>query len=323
MNSLVSPTISGTVKGNISGLINSGWAYLVQYDSILKRQHVVDSVTINNGKYLFNTSIGGKFLVYAEANASVYPLAAKTYSLHAVQWDSAAIIKAPCSAIDTANINVYEFSQATGTGGSLSGTIVKGVGYVGHRAIPNNPALLGEPIPGLDVNLEQHPAGIIAHTVTDALGNYVFNSLPAGSSYSIFVDIPGLGMTSQYTRFIASTQTFAHLDYIVDSAYIRPDSTLAASIIQNSFADQIVHVAPNPFKDQLAVNYALTEPADVSLEIFNIIGERISFVSKSRQDTGIHNYMLNASENNMKEGTYVLRITVGGKVYTQRIVCMP
>jgi hypothetical protein len=318
-----SPTILGTVIGSISGPINSGWAYLVQYDSILKRQHVIDSVTISNGKYLFNTSIGGKFLVYAEPNHTIYPKAIKTYSLKAVQWDSAAIIKAPCAAIDTANINMLELNPTVG-GGSLAGTINKGIGYVARLTGPNS-EILGEPIPGLDVNLEQHPSGImVAHTTTDASGNYHFGNIAPGFGYSVFVDIPGLGMTSQYTRTISGTNLmFVNLNYVVDSAHIRPDSTFANSIINNSMVNQSVHVAPNPFNEQLTINYTLTEPLDVTMEIYNLLGERISFQIKNRQDTGDHSFILNAAEANMSQGTYILRITLGGQIFTKKIVRIP
>jgi hypothetical protein len=320
VGSHASPTITGTVTAPFSGAINSGWAYLVQYDSVLKRQHVVDSVTITNGKYLFNTSIGGKLLVYAEANHTTYPNVIKSYSLHAVQWDSAAIVNAPCASIDTANIKMYECPPLSGNG-SLAGTINKGIGYVA-RLTGQNPLPLGEPIPGLDVNLEQHPSGIIAHVTTDTSGNYHFGKLPAGK-YTIWVDIPGLGMTSEYTRIITTNQMFVNLNYIVDSAHIRPDSTFANSVIQNSFVPQAIHVAPNPFKEQLSVNYTLSEPSDVTLELFNILGERVSIVTKNRQETGDHAYLINSGENNLSQGTYLLKMTFGGKVYTQKIVCLP
>jgi hypothetical protein len=43
----------------------------------------------------------------------------------------------------------------------------------------------GEPIPGLDVNLEQHPAGIVAHDTTDASGHVRFSNLKPGTYFVV------------------------------------------------------------------------------------------------------------------------------------------
>jgi hypothetical protein len=321
---LVSPVISGTVTAKISGPVNSGWVYLVRYDTILKRQHVVDSVTISNGHYSFNNSEAGPYLVFAEANKSIYPKVVKTYSLKAAMWDSAAVILAPCGSIDTANIQMQEFNALAGNG-SLSGLIVKGNGYVARYIGGSNPGTHkpGDPIPGLDVNLEQRPGGVIYHTLTDSTGTYHFTGVPNGQ-YSVLVDIPGLGMVSQYTRTISSsTPKFTNLNYLVDSAHIRPDSAIAQGIIQNTRPEPALRISPNPFKDQLTVQYTLTESSDVTVELMNILGERILFTSRGRQDMGQHSYVMSAIESGLPQGTYILKITMNGTVCTGKVVCIP
>ncbi|HXC03594.1 MAG TPA: T9SS type A sorting domain-containing protein, partial [Bacteroidia bacterium] len=318
-----SPTISGTVTAPVSGNINSGWAYLVQYDSILKRQHIIDSVTISAGHYTFNTSIGTKLLVYAEADHVAYPNVFKTYSKHAVMWDSAAVVNAPCGAIDTANIVMYELPPTTGAG-TLAGFVLAGVGYVPHHFVTNPTVQApGDPIPGLDVNLEQHPGGIVAgHTTTDGSGHYSFPNVPPGN-YALWVDIPGLGMTRQYVRTITSNELYNNLDYKVDSAHIRPDSTLGTGIAPQTALAHSLQVAPNPFKDQIVINYNLTSPSDVIIEVYNVLGERIVSTIKTKEDTGSHTYLLKTSESHLSQGSYILRMTMNGIVYSEKIICMP
>jgi hypothetical protein len=324
LSSSVSPIISGSVTAKISGVVNSGWVYLVRYDTVLKRQHVIDSVTISNGHYSFNNSTAGPFLVFAQANKITYPKVVKTYSPKAAMWDSAAVILAPCGSIDTANIQMQEFNALAGIG-SLTGLIVKGSGYVSRYIGGSNPGTHkpGDPIPGLDVNLEQRPGGIIYHTLTDSTGNYHFSGVPNGQ-YSVLVDIPGLGMVSQYTRTISATNPkFTNLNYLVDSAHIRPDSAIAQGIIQNTRPEPALRLSPNPFKDQLTVQYTLNEASDVTMELFNILGERILLSSKGRQDAGQHSYVLSGAENGFSQGTYIFKITMNGTVYTGKVVCMP
>jgi hypothetical protein len=50
------------------------------------------------------------------------------------------------------------------------------------------PALAGDPVPGVDVLLEQIPGGSIHAATTDANGNIIFEGLPPGQ-YRVFQDI--------------------------------------------------------------------------------------------------------------------------------------
>jgi hypothetical protein len=318
-----SPQITGSVIAPVSGTINSGKAFLVLYDSVLKRQQVVDSVAIISGRYKFINSTGKKFLVYAIPDHIAYPHTVKTYAGNADQWINATIVAAPCSTLDTANISVLESSPLNGAG-TMAGYVVQASGYV-PRLMPGADPIVfapGEPIPGLDVNLEQHPGGLMyAQTTTDSAGKYHFGSVPAGV-YQVSVDVPGLGMVSQYTRTITSNQMYTNLSYRLDSIHIYPDSAFvitgvpgAAPHFVNSFA-----VAPNPFRDQLNINYTLEESSDVVIEIHNILGETVSVISRPHQEAGQHTYRLGSVDQNLNQGVYLVRLTMGDRTFTQRIV---
>ncbi len=316
-----SPVITGLVS-DTTGPINSGMAYLLLYDSVPKHQHVIDSVAIISGRYTFNTSVGGKFLVYAVANAASYPNVVKTYSPRDDQWKLATIVSAPCGTLDTANIHMFKLVQATGFGATFSGTVTQGSGYV-FRLIPGIPSVQspGDPVPGLDVNLEQHPGGIIATTTTDAVqGAYQFNNVPPGT-YSVYVDIPGLGMVSEYTRSVVSTETFTNLNYVADSVKIYKDSTLAAGILnQGATLSPNLALAPNPFKDLLSVSYTLQTEGDVVFQINNLLGERIAGITRTHQDAGAYTLLLNTGEYNLSQGVYLFQMTSGSNTITRKIV---
>ncbi|MFI5151231.1 MAG: SdrD B-like domain-containing protein, partial [Bacteroidia bacterium] len=316
-----SPHITGTVIAPVSGAINSGWAYLVLYDSVLKRQHLVDSVVISAGRYTFTGSTGKKFLVYAVANHSTYPNTMKTYAGNADQWINATITSAPCGTFDTANIALIEITPPSGSG-SFSGTVVQDAGY-SPRMKPGNPIVLapGDPIPGLDVNLEQHPGGIIAQTTTDNSGYYHFGSIPPGT-FEVYVDVPGLGMISQYSRVITSSEMFPNLDYRVDSTHIYKDSLLVTSVTVPSGNPLLnsLSVSPNPCKDQLNIQYSLEAPGDVVFEIYSIIGEKVAAFNRPVSSGGSYSCQISASDFGFKEGVYTLRMTTAGIVYINRIV---
>jgi Carboxypeptidase regulatory-like domain len=63
----------------------------------------------------------------------------------------------------------------------------------------------GDPLPGIDVSMEQNPGGIIiAQTTTNGTGNYIFVNVPE-DDYSIYVDVPGLGMAGRKAVDVALT----------------------------------------------------------------------------------------------------------------------
>jgi hypothetical protein len=316
------PIITGTVTSPISGPINSGKVYLVNYDALPKKQKIVDSVAINNGKYTFNSGhMGFNFFVYAIPSIAQYPNTDKTYSPHVSEWDSATVVLAPCATQDTANIKVYDLPPTSGLG-FLGGQVTQSAGYV-PRWAGNNPGVLipGDPVPGLDVNLEQHPGGVIAHTTTDMGGNYHFSNVPAGM-YTVLVDIPGLSMTGEYTRTIVNNQSFTKLDYRADSSHIRPDTASAAGIfLLPSTALQIL-LSPNPFRDQLSIQCTLPAAGDVEVEIFNTLGERVYNKMKNHADAGLNYWTLDASDTHLPQGIYMLSLSYGGDRYIQRIVSL-
>jgi hypothetical protein len=321
INGSASPMLTGKVTAQFSGTVTSGMVYLVQYDSVLKRQHLIDSVTITNtGRYTFNNSIGGKFLVYAIPTKASYPNTVKTYSPSIDQWSAAAIVSAACATQDTANILVIETPVLAGTG-SFSGTVRKDIGY-SPRWSGTTPIVLvpGDPVPGLDVNLEQHPGGIIAQLVTDNNGFYHFTKVPAGT-FDVVVDIPGLGMVSQYTRTVTSNEMYPNLNYRIDSIHIHPDTTLATAIpVSAGSLTASFNLAPNPFKDQVNVSYTLTESSDVHIQIYNALGQVVTQINKPKQDAGTYSIQVNASDNNLIEGVYLVHLSMNGKTATKRLV---
>jgi hypothetical protein len=323
ISAALSPALTGTVTAPISGQINSGWVYLVQYDTVLKKQHVIDSVVISSGRYNFSNSIGGKFLIYAIANTANYPNTIKTYSAHADQWINASIIKAACGTNDTANISLYELLPVTG-GGSFSGKVVKDKGFSSRYGAGGNPSIQtpGDPVPGLDVNLEQHPGGIIAHVKTDNSGSYHFGNVPPGT-FEVYVDIPGLGMISQYVRTVSSNEMYSNLNYKVDSAHIHPDTVLVTGLNQPQNTTQNKLFAnPNPFTDQFVLNYSLGEQAEVSIVLFNTLGEQVLELKKGIQEAGVYNYPVDAVSLGLSQGIYVLQMRSGSAIFTRRLVRM-
>jgi hypothetical protein len=65
---------------------------------------------------------------------------------------------------------------------------------------------------------------------------------------------------------------------------------------------------PNPFNPETTIEYELSSPGEVRLEIFNIIGMKIATLTATSQAEGIHSYVWNGSA--VPSGIYYYRLEV-------------
>ncbi|RHL05065.1 MULTISPECIES: T9SS type A sorting domain-containing protein [Bacteroides] len=70
--------------------------------------------------------------------------------------------------------------------------------------------------------------------------------------------------------------------------------------------------------DNLYITYELKQPGEVFLTLFDLQGRQLTTIQRSNQSTG--NYRETISMNGYPKGEYILRITVGKKVYAEKII---
>ncbi len=74
---------------------------------------------------------------------------------------------------------------------------------------------------------------------------------------------------------------------------------------------------PNPFNLTTNISYELTEQAEVSLTIWNMIGQKVTTLVEGSQEAGEHTEIWNA--NSMPSGMYIAQLEVGGRVYIRKM----
>ena len=67
---------------------------------------------------------------------------------------------------------------------------------------------------------------------------------------------------------------------------------------------------PNPFRQTTMIDYNLPESAQVSLKVYNVIGQQVGEIINSWQDSGYHQVSFMSS--GLAEGVYMYRMDVKG-----------
>lgn len=85
--------------------------------------------------------------------------------------------------------------------------------------------------------------------------------------------------------------------------------------VENSYS-----VFPNPFKDDVTVNYSLTEETVVSIELFDSKGARLATVLSEQVQNGNQSVRVDVSKYTQAQDVYLLRLKFGDKVYTEKLI---
>ncbi len=74
---------------------------------------------------------------------------------------------------------------------------------------------------------------------------------------------------------------------------------------------------PNPFNPTTTIEYTLNETSDVTLEVFNMTGQRVAVLENGSRSAGTHTISFDASS--LASGVYMYRLQAGNTVLTRKM----
>ncbi len=272
-------SISGTIykSDNISE-ITSGKVFLLNYESGATALSFADSFPLNgtSGIYFFSNQFEGNYLLKVRPDTGAFPNTIPTYLGDTAYWEYSTVFGLFS---DTAGINISVRETPVFSGnGFISGNIQYGFGT--GKTGNGNMIPFGDPVPGIDVSLEQIPGGIKAHTNTDQSGHFSFSNIPMNNTYRLLVDIPGLPMDSTYKISITSNDTvITNLDFVVDTTSASSAIYIGYPLSTKEFTNKNsgIMIYPNPSSGKIAI----AGENITSIEIRSLRGELV------RRETGM------------------------------------
>ncbi len=86
---------------------------------------------------------------------------------------------------------------------------------------------------------------------------------------------------------------------------------------------QVFQNYPNPFNPTTTISYALPNPSQVRIVIYDILGREVRTLVNSEQQSGVHNIVWNGLNNDGQQvasGTYIYRVKAGDNVQVKKML---
>ena len=161
-------------------------------------------------------------------------------------------------------------------------------------------------------------------TITDwATSNGISPNASFSNSVINMADYGGSGSSMQKTIVLggSSHTVFFNVNGAVTTGALQTaiNNALAASGVANN--NDIVlslNVFPTPATTNTKINYTLAKTSNVSIDLVNILGDKVNTISDGMQSPGKHEYRINTES--LSEGVYFVKINAGETTQTAKFI---
>lgn len=304
-NGLANNYISGKIitSGASSGL---GFCLLFEHsEKGLGKLYDISEVDESLNYEFENIFLGRYIIVYVPLYSNNL-LNAVTYYNQTPYWQNASVIEMGLKdTIRNADIQRIELTPLTG-----NKTISGNLSLVETKSAKSTDAAFFKNI-SIIVENQSNPT-IIGFCNPDSTGFYQLKNLSVGD-YSISIDKPGFTLTKKHPISI-----FNELTEIQDLNFIfYPDSTIEAKL--GTVAHDIrfkkdFEIFPNPANDYIKISSNYTNMNPITIDIINILGEKVSSYRLVSGNTAI----VNIKE--LPQGNYVVRLMFSDVICTKKMI---
>ena len=105
---------------------------------------------------------------------------------------------------------------------------------------------------------------------------------------------------------------------VIEESYTYPLTITEISETPVSF--QLFENYPNPFKGTTEIEFHISAPSQITLDVYNILGEKVTCLLNEAKNTGKHKVLFDASE--LLGGIYFIKLQIDGKSHVKKCIIM-
>ena len=147
----------------------------------------------------------------------------------------------------------------------------------------------------------------------DSLGSKTFGDTRNDQSSSMIQTADGGFVLAGTTEYPSSGST----DFWLVKTGSDPLSVANETVISKPVCYSLLNAYPNPF-NSTTISYGLPFPSNVSLQLYNPLGQRISALFEGKRQAGI--YSANLSGRDLASGLYFVRLEGAGEVVMRKVL---
>ncbi len=154
------------------------------------------------------------------------------------------------------------------------------------------------------------------------------------TGYSVYRDGSSLGTTSGLTYVDANVPTGTYTYYVtaIYSDQFESDPSNSVTLDHTDAPTPLVPVAtalmgnyPNPFNPTTEIRFALSEPGNVRIDVYNVKGEKVRTLVNGMMDATYHTVTWNGNDDHNRtagSGIYFYRMRAGKFTSTKKMILM-
>ncbi len=294
-SNLSTHTISGTVRyADNSQILTTGVVKAIRMDVSTREVIVIDSALIqSNGSYQIPHGIHDSTDIVAFPNDETDHFA-PTYYPSSTDWNTAVKIF-PSVNLTNININVVRVIPDTTSFSNISGHV-----YLNYNPVSNQP---GFPFSKDAIIYAKQGSIYRQFAVSDSSQKYTLTGLSPGS-YDLFVN--RLGYISAFRTVTLGTTNLDTINFYLDTAGVIGIVNINSNVPENF---KLFQNYPNPFNPGTTIRFDIKTKSFVTLNVFNILGQRVAEIVNDELQPGTYNAVFNAL--NLPSGIYFYKLAVG------------
>ena len=143
------------------------------------------------------------------------------------------------------------------------------------------------------------------------LGSEAFDLLPFDSATVALALVAGAGPSELYAAAADIRERYGLSTAVDDGS---PAGLPATTSLHQNY--------PNPFNPSTNISFDLPARSHVTLEVYNMLGQRVAILHDGDADAGAHTVVWHASSDEVASGVYFYRLTTEESIETRKMVLL-